>query len=92
MEPIEAEVYNYPIKKQNSKTQFTTFTEQHKFKKNKDFYKAKKKKNGNYSSIMFKSIVSKDFIVSISICPGAVTSVPAANVIGELNFEAITLV
>ena len=40
MEPIEAEVYNYPIKKQNSKTQFTTFTEQHKFKKNKDFYKA----------------------------------------------------
>ena len=41
MEPIEAEVYNYPIKKQNSKTQFTTFTEQHKFKKNKDFYKAK---------------------------------------------------
>ena len=42
MEPIEAEVYNYPIKKQNSKTQFTTFTEQHKFKKNKDFYKAKK--------------------------------------------------
>ena len=52
----------------------------------------KKKKNGNYSSIMFKSIVSKDFIVSISICPGAVTSVPAANVIGELNFEAITLV
>ena len=44
MEPIEAEVYNYPIKKQNSKTQFTTFTEQHKFKKNKDFYKAKKSK------------------------------------------------
>lgn len=41
MEPIEAEVYNYSIKKQNSKTQFTTFTEQHKFKKNKDFYKAK---------------------------------------------------
>lgn len=45
MEPIEAEVYNYPIKKQNSKTQFTTFTEQHKFKKNKDFYKAKIIKN-----------------------------------------------
>ena len=45
MEPIEAEVYNYPIKKQNSKTQFTTFTEQHKFKKNKDFYKTKIIKN-----------------------------------------------
>lgn len=43
-------------------------------------------------SIRFKSILSNDFIVSISICPGAVTSVPAAKVIGESNLEAITLV
>jgi len=32
-------------KKQNSKTQSTTFTDQHKFNKNKDFYNAKKKLN-----------------------------------------------
>ena len=41
---------------------------------------------------MFKSILSKAFIVSISIWPGAVTSVPAAKVIGELNLDAMTLV
>ena len=43
-------------------------------------------------SIRFKSILSNDFMVSISICPGAVTSRPAAKVIGESNLEAITLV
>ena len=40
MEQIEAEAYNYQIKKQNSKIQFITFTDQLKFNKNKDFYKA----------------------------------------------------
>ena len=37
---IEVESYNYQIKKQNLKTQFTTFTDPHKFNKNEDFYKA----------------------------------------------------
>ena len=38
---IEAKAYNYQIKKQNSKTQYTTyFTNQHKFKKNENFCKA----------------------------------------------------
>ena len=32
------EVYIYQIKKQNSKTQSTTFADLHKFNKNKDFY------------------------------------------------------
>ena len=45
MEQIEAEAYNYQIKKQNSKIQFITFTDQLKFNKNKDFYKAKNRKN-----------------------------------------------
>lgn len=40
MEQIEAEVYNYQIKKQNSKTQSTTYINQLKFNKNEDFYKA----------------------------------------------------
>ena len=40
MEQIEAEPYNYQIKKQNSKIQFIIFTDQLKFNKNKDFYKA----------------------------------------------------
>ena len=35
----EAESKNYQTKKQNSKTQSTTFTDQHKFNKNEDFYK-----------------------------------------------------
>ena len=39
MEQKESEVYNYWIKKQNTKTQSTTFTDKHKFNKNKDFYK-----------------------------------------------------
>ena len=34
MEQTEAEAYNYQIKKQNSKAQSTTFTDQHKFNKN----------------------------------------------------------
>ena len=40
MEQIEAEVYNYQTKKQNSKTQSTTSIVQPKFNKNEDFYKA----------------------------------------------------
>ena len=40
MEQIEAEAYNYQIKKQNSKIQFITFTDQLKFNKSEDFYKA----------------------------------------------------
>ena len=63
MEPIEAEVYNYPIKKQNSKTQFTTFTEQHKFKKNKDFYKAEKLRKYGFNDKPHKKYFA------IAICP-----------------------
>lgn len=40
MEQIEAEAYNYQIKKQNSKIQFTIFTDQLNFNENVDFYKA----------------------------------------------------
>ena len=40
MEQIEAEAYNYQIKKQNSKIQFITFTDQLKFNETEDFYKA----------------------------------------------------
>ena len=40
MELIEVEVHNYQIKKQNLKIQFITFTDQLKFNKNEDFYKA----------------------------------------------------
>ena len=42
MEQIEAEAYNYQIKKQNSKIQFTTSIDQLRFNKKEDFYKAKK--------------------------------------------------
>ena len=41
MEQIEVGVYNCQIKKQNSKIQFTTFTDQLNFNENGDFYKAK---------------------------------------------------
>ena len=41
MKQTYVEAYNYQTKKQNSKTQSTTFTDQHKFNKNQDFYKAK---------------------------------------------------
>ena len=41
MEQIEVEAYNCQIKKQNSKIQFTTFTDQLNFNENGDFYKAK---------------------------------------------------
>lgn len=40
MEQIEVEAYNYQIKKQNSKIQFTIFTDQLNFNENGDFYKA----------------------------------------------------
>ena len=41
MEQIEVEAYNYQTKKQNLKIQFITFTDQLKFNKSEDFYKAK---------------------------------------------------
>lgn len=41
MEQIEVEAYNYQTKKQNLKIQFITFTDQLKFNKIEDFYKAK---------------------------------------------------
>ena len=41
-EQTEAEAYNYQIKKQNSKIQFTTSIDQLRFNKKEDFYKAKK--------------------------------------------------
>ena len=40
MEQIEVEAYNYQTKKQNLKIQFITFTDQLKFNKSEDFYKA----------------------------------------------------
>ena len=40
MEQIEVEAYNYQTKKQNLKIQFITFTDQPKFNKSEDFYKA----------------------------------------------------
>lgn len=42
MEQTEVEAYNNQIKKQNSKTYSTTSTDQSKFNKNEDFYKAKR--------------------------------------------------
>ena len=45
MEQIEAEAYNYLIKKQNSKTLFIIFINQLKFNKNGDLYKAEKNLN-----------------------------------------------
>ena len=51
MEQKESEVYNYWIKKQNTKTQSTTFTDKHKFNKNKDFYKTNILEKINYNNI-----------------------------------------
>ena len=45
MEQTEVEAYNYQIKKQNSKIQFTTSIDQLRFNKKEDFYKAKFFKN-----------------------------------------------
>ena len=45
MEQIEVEAYNYQTKKQNLKIQFITFTDQLKFNKSEDFYKAFQIKN-----------------------------------------------
>ena len=48
----------YLTKKQNSKTQFTTFIDQHKFNKNKDFYKAKmEKKNKKVKEHQFSNVL-----------------------------------
>ena len=38
---------------------------------------------------MIRSLFINDFIVSMSICPGAVLSFTTANVNGALNFDAI---
>ena len=58
MEQIEVEAYNYQTKKQNLKIQFITFTDQLKFNKSEDFYKAftlKLTKKGKYTAkISFK--------------------------------------